>query len=213
MEIKYTSQVVLINEDGLILGVSRKDNHNDFGLIGGKGELEDNNDPMVTAIRECKEETGLDVSDLQLVFAIHKSGNMGYTYLAKYSGEINHNEPHVVKWVPMQVLINGSFGRYNELVSESLLSMGVPFQMDIDVETLKDELNYFMENHTFNGLRVSVKDLRKEKDWLGKTQYTLYLKGIVEETCHFDTRFTDGIEALGDRHGVKVRIPSYYYSK
>ena len=208
-----TAQVVLINELGLILGVSRKDNHTDFGLPGGKMDPEDNNDPMVTAIRECKEETGLDVSDLQLVFAIHKSGNMGYTYLAKYSGEINHNEPHVVKWVPMQVLINGSFGRYNELVSESLLSMGVPFQMDIDVETLKDELNYFMEDHTFNGLRVSVKDLRKEKDCLGKAQYTLYLRGLVEETCDFDTRFTEGIGAIGDRHGVKVRIPWYYYSK
>lgn len=208
-----TAQVVLINELGLVLGVSRKDNHTDFGLPGGKMDPEDNNDPMVTAIRECKEETGLDVSELQLVFAIHKSGNMGYTYLAKYSGEINHNEPHVVKWVPMQVLINGSFGRYNELVSESLLSMGVPFQMDIDVETLKDELNSFMENHKFDGNTVSVKDLRKEKNWLGKSQYTLYLRGVSEETCDIDTKFTDGIEAIGARHGVKVSVPHYYYCK
>jgi ADP-ribose pyrophosphatase YjhB (NUDIX family) len=208
-----TAQVVLINEEGLVLGVSRKDNHTDFGLPGGKMDPEDNNDPMITAIRECKEETGLDVSDLQLVFAIHKSGNMGHTYLAKYSGKINHNEPHVVKWVPMQVLINGSFGRYNEMVSESLTSMGVQYQLDIDEETLTEELNEFMENHTFNGLRVSVKDIRKEKDWLGKSQYTLYLTGIVEETCDFDTRFTEGIDAVGVRHGVKIRIPSYYYSK
>jgi hypothetical protein len=208
-----TAQVVLINEEGLALGVSRKDNHSDFGLPGGKGEIEDIGNPMVTAIRECKEETGLDVYDLQLVFAIHKSGNMGYTYLAKYSGEINHNEPHVVKWVPFQVLINGSFGRYNEMVSESLISMGVPFQMDIDEETLKEELNEFMKDHTFNGLIVSVSDIRKEKDWLGKAQYTLYLTGVVEETCGFDTRFTEGVDALGARHGVKIRIPSYYYSK
>lgn len=208
-----TAQVVLINEEGLILGVSRKDNHNDFGLPGGKMDPEDNGDPMVTAIRECKEETGLDVSDLQLVFAIHKSGNMGYTYLAKYSGEINHNEPHVVKWVPMQVLINGSFGRYNELVSESLLSMEIPFQMDIDVETLIDELNEFMKDHKFDDNTVSVKDLRKEKNFLGKAQYTLYLRGVSEESCDIDVRFTDGIEAIGDRYGVKVRVPYYYYTK
>jgi ADP-ribose pyrophosphatase YjhB (NUDIX family) len=208
-----TAQVVLINEEGLILGVSRKDNHSDFGLPGGKMDPEDDNDPTTTAIRECKEETGLDISQLQLIFAIHKSGNMGYTYLAKYTGEINHNEPHVVKWVPMQVLINGSFGRYNEMVSESLTSMGVPFQMDIDEETLKDELDEFMKDHTFNNLKVSVKEIRKEKDWLGKSQYTLYLTGIVEETCDFDTRFTDGLEAVGERYGVKIRIPSYYYSK
>lgn len=208
-----TAQVVLINEEGLILGVSRKDNHSDFGLPGGKMDPEDDNDPTTTAIRECKEETGLDISQLQLIFAIHKSGNMGYTYLAKYTGEINHNEPHVVKWVPMQVLINGSFGRYNEMVSESLTSMGVPFQMDIDEETLKDELDEFMKDHTFNNLKVSVKEIRKEKDWLGKSQYTLYLTGIVEEMCDFDTRFTDGVEAVGERYGVKIRIPSYYYSK
>lgn len=208
-----TAQVVLINEIGLILGVSRKDNHNDFGLVGGKMDPEDNNDPMATAIRECKEETGLDITNLRLVFAIHKSGNMGYTYLADYSGEINHNEPHIVKWVPMQVLINGSFGRYNEMVSESLSDMGVKYQMDIDEETLKDELNFFMKDHTFNGLTVSVKEIRKEKDWLGKSQYTLYLNDIVEETCDFDSRFTDGIEAIGEKYGVKLRIPSYYYSK
>lgn len=208
-----TAQVVLINPQGLILGVSRKNDHNDFGLPGGKMDPEDNGDPMATAIRECKEETGLDVSDLQLVFAIHKSGNMGYTYLAKYSGEINHNEPHVVKWVPFQVLINGSFGRYNEMVSESLSSMGVEYKLDIDEIALKLDLDEFMKDHTFNGFNVSVKDIRKEKDWLGKSQYTLYLIGVVEETCSFDTRFTEGIDAVGERYGVKVRIPSYYYSK
>jgi len=208
-----TAQVVLVNEEGLVLGVSRKDNHSDFGLPGGKMDPEDNNDPTTTAIRECKEETGLDISQLELVFAIHKSGHMGYTYLAKYTGEIKYDEPHVVKWVPFQVLINGSFGRYNEMVSESLTSMGVKFEMDIDEETLKNELNEFMEDHTFNCLKVTVKDIRKEKDWLGKSQYTLYLTGVVEETCDFDTRFTEGVESIGARYGIKIRIPSYYYSK
>jgi 8-oxo-dGTP pyrophosphatase MutT (NUDIX family) len=122
-----TAQVVLINEDGLILGVSRKHDHNDFGLPGGKQDPEDNGDPMVTAIRECKEETGLDVTDLKLVFAIHKGGNMGFTYLAKYSGKIEHNEPHVVKWVPFQSLVRGSFGRYNQLVAESLDDMDIDY--------------------------------------------------------------------------------------
>lgn len=209
-----TAQVVLINEEGLVLGVSRKDNHNDFGLPGGKMDPEDDYDPTTTAIRECKEETGLDISELQLIFAIHKSGNMGYTYLAKYSGEIEHDEPHVVKWVPMQVLINGCFGRYNEMVSESLTSMGVPFKMDIDEETLVEVLNEFMKDHTFNGYTVNVKEIRKGKNWFtGKGQYTLYLTGIMEETCDFDTRFIEGIEAIGARYGVKIGIPSYYYSK
>lgn len=122
-----TAQVVLINNQGFVLGVSRKTDHNDMGLPGGKMDLEDNENPMATAIRECKEETGLDISDLKLVFAIHKGGNMGFTYLAKYDGEINHNEPHVVKWVEFQTLVRGSFGRYNQLVAESLDDMDIDY--------------------------------------------------------------------------------------
>ena len=122
-----TAQVVLINEEGLVLGVSRKHDHNDFGLPGGKQDPEDGDDPMVTAIRECKEETGLDITDLKQIFSIHKGGNMGFTYLAKYTGEINHNEPHVVKWVPFQTLVRGSFGRYNQLVAESLDDMDIDY--------------------------------------------------------------------------------------
>jgi 8-oxo-dGTP pyrophosphatase MutT (NUDIX family) len=123
---KVSAQVVLINPEGLILGVSRKDNHNDFGLIGGKMEEHDKS-PEDTAIRETLEETGLKISNLRLVFVIHKNGFMGYTYLADYEGEINHNEPHVVIWCKSEVLTKGSFGRYNELVLESLTDMGINF--------------------------------------------------------------------------------------
>jgi hypothetical protein len=209
-----TGQIVLINEEGLILGVSRKDNHNDFGLPGGKMDPEDNGDPMVTAIRECKEETGLDVYDLQLVFAIHKSGNMGYTYLAKYSGEINHNEPHVVKWVPMQVLINGSFGRYNQMVSESLTDMGVEYQLDVDIIALSDEVEEYLQNNKLLGLTFKLKELRKETNFVGKTVYTVYFDVKYDEFLwDIDNEFIDGLEALGQKHGVKLQIPYYYYSK
>ena len=127
---KMSACVVLINDDGLILGVSRKNNHEDFGLVGGAMDVQDNGDPINTAIRECKEETGLDIHDLKMVFSIHKGGNMGFTYLAKYSGVINHNEPHVVRWLPFKTLFNGSFGRYNQLVAESLDDMGVKYVLE-----------------------------------------------------------------------------------
>jgi len=98
MIVNKSAQVILINPEGYVLGVSRKDDHNDFGLPGGKMDPEDNDDPKITAVRETKEETGLDITNLRLIFAIHKDGFMGYTYLADYSGNIEHNEPHVVKW-------------------------------------------------------------------------------------------------------------------
>ena len=127
-----TAQVVLINKEGLVLGVSRKTNHSDFGLPGGKEELEDSGVPIITAYRETLEETGIKANNFKLVLAIHKDGYMSYTYLADYEGEINHNEPHVVKWVPFQELIDGSFGKYNKLVSESLTDMGVEYKMNYE---------------------------------------------------------------------------------
>lgn len=126
---KITAQVVILNEDGLVLAVSRKDNHDDFGLPGGKMEEIDGNDPIETAIRETLEETGIKIWGLHLIFAMHKDGYMGYTYIAYgHDGEINHNEPHVVEWVPFEVIMNGSFGKFNTLVSESLDDMGIKYQ-------------------------------------------------------------------------------------
>jgi 8-oxo-dGTP pyrophosphatase MutT (NUDIX family) len=207
-----TAQVVLINEEGLILGVSRKDNHNDFGLPGGKMDPEDNNDPIATAIRECKEETGLDVFDLRLVFAIHKSGNMGYTYLAKYSGEINHNEPHVVAWKPMEVLINGSFGRYNQMVSESLIDMGVKFQLKIDMKALERDLDALITEHYDGALKFSF----VRESWFGNPWYDIYFvdeDGELEETFGEDKKLDKKLEDLGNKYGIRLGLCSDYYCK
>ena len=124
---KISAQVVLINEEGKILCVSRKDNHSDFGLPGGKADPCDGDDPTETAIRETREETGLEVYNLRLIFAIHKYGYMNYTYVANYRGEINYNEPHIVKWAPIKLTTEGTFGVYNQLVAESLRDAGYEF--------------------------------------------------------------------------------------
>jgi len=134
---KKTVQAIIFNDKGEILSVSRKDNHNDVGLAGGKVDPEDYDvfgvDPLhVALIREVKEETGLDidVTSAELIFAIHKDGYMGYTYLIKdWSGEIETDEPHVVRWTHFSEIMMGSFGRYNTLVGESLNDMGVKFKM------------------------------------------------------------------------------------
>lgn len=207
-----TAQVVLINPEGLILAVSRKDNHNDFGLPGGKMDPEDNNDPMATAIRECKEETGLDITNLRLVFAIHKSGNMGYTYLADYSGEINHNEPHVVAWKPMEVLINGSFGRYNQMVSESLIDMGIKFQLKIDMKTLEKELDELITEHYNGELKFSF----VRQSWFGNPWYDIYFvdeDGELEETFGSDKKLDKKLEDLGNKYGIRLGLCSDYYCK
>jgi len=122
-----TVQIVLINPSGYTLGVSRKDNHDDFGLIGGS--LEDYDlTPEDGGIREALEETGLTISNLRLVYVKSKNGRLGYTYLADYVGEINYDyekEPHLVKWTTFDVLIAGQFGVWNKQVYQSLIDLGV----------------------------------------------------------------------------------------
>lgn len=124
---KGTVQIVLINKDGYILAVSRKEDHNDFGLPGGS--LEDYDEtPEAGAIRETFEETGITISNLQLVYAKAKGGRMGYTYVAEHEGEINFDaekEPHVVKWTHFDEIIEGTFGEWNQQVYESLQSLDI----------------------------------------------------------------------------------------
>lgn len=133
--IKISAQIVIIDKEGNVLCVSRKDNHDSMGLPGGKMEEQDMGNPKLTAIRETLEETGisvnlLDIPDTSLIFATHKYGSMSYTYLAiNYHGEINHNEPHVVKWGTFQDLIDGSFGEYNKQVYNSLIDRGVSIKL------------------------------------------------------------------------------------
>ena len=134
MEIKREAvQIVLLNDKNEVLAVSRKDDHADFGLVGGKVDPEDKT-PEDAAIRETKEETGLDITNLRLVYAMHKNGIMGYTYLSDWTGEINTDEPHVVKWTAFEVVMTGSFGYWNQKVVESLNDLGVEMKIYADPE-------------------------------------------------------------------------------
>jgi len=213
-----TAQVVLINPEGLILGVSRKDNHNDFGLIGGKMEPEDDGDPTQTAIRETKEETGLDIYELKLVFAIHKDGNFGYTYLAKYKGEINHKESHIVKWVAFERLTNGSFGKYNKLVGESLDDLGVQYVKYEDRLQMVKEVKEFVENNVMNGYLNPFKFMDLVPSSVGSNAYRVFMldsngNSLEEEFDGRDDFYEKGLQKIGDKYGFNIHIPYFYYCK
>ena len=155
-EMKHSVSVILINEEGLVLLVTRKDDHEDWGLIGGKRDPEDEElaekwastikDPnMLAAIRETKEETGIDAFNLVEVLSMHKDGYYSHTYLAEYKGEINYDkdkEPHLVEWKPFCHAMEGTFGTWNQLVLESLNSMGI-FPVVIDGPTQRHPFSEF----------------------------------------------------------------------
>lgn len=106
-----------VRDDGKILAVSRKDNHEDFGLPGGKV---DGDEPgWLTVVREVQEETGLLVMGVNSkpIFTDGDSLTGKYlveTYLVEeLYGEINTSEPGKVAWVGWEDLFRGSFGNYN----------------------------------------------------------------------------------------------------
>lgn len=198
---KVASQIVLINPDGLILGVSRKDNHNDIGFPGGKMELMDENDPMKTAIRECKEETGLDITNLRLIFAMCHGDYMCYTYLADYSGEIGTDEPHIIKWVAMEVLENGGYGKYNEYVRNSMLNYGIKFKILIDFNSLNERvITLFKDDPNFTELT---------RDFFGG----IYVVDFDSMNIDIDDKTISELNDIGREFGVKITVPSFYYSK
>lgn len=121
----HAVSIVLINDEGKILGVSRKHDYTDMNLIGGKVEPEDNFDLIKAAIREAKEETGLDVFDLEVIYCSFWDGRMQWTLLGKYSGEINTEEPHAVEWIDSKILLKGSFKEYNLEVLTTLNEMDI----------------------------------------------------------------------------------------
>ena len=118
--------VLIINETNKhFLSVSLKEDHTDFNLPGGKVEM--NETLEEAAIREVKEETGLNVFNLNY---LHKDIDMDYEvitfYTKDYQGFINTVENHIVKWLPLYDLTKSKkWPEYNSMVYNKFLELKV----------------------------------------------------------------------------------------
>lgn len=119
------ASVMLIINNGLILGVSRRDDKTKFGLPGGK--VEDNESHAQAAIRETFEETGVRVVFCVEVFRreeVTPDGEMFYTYCyyaSSWEGEPKDSEEGIVEWLTTEELIGdrGAFPDYNKKMLET----------------------------------------------------------------------------------------------
>lgn len=103
------------------LGVTRKDDPNDWGLPGGKSDEDESFEEC--AIRECFEETGITVNTLgPELFTGPVWGTTDYecrTFLVTdWSGTPRDEEgtTSYTGWISSYALLTGSFGDYNEKV-------------------------------------------------------------------------------------------------
>ncbi len=125
-EVPLAVSVIVLNNDNKLIGVSRKDDHNDFGLPGGKVEPDDR-DTLDAIIRELYEETGL-LYEREKFIKIYQGCHMEYwqtTYFVNAISDMDdsvfdYDEPHVVKWTDWQTVFDGCFGEYNKIVHDKL---------------------------------------------------------------------------------------------
>lgn len=109
---------IIPDEKGNILSVSRKNDHEDWGLPGGKYDPEDRS-LEDCIIRECLEETGYHIEIIDpLYFKQQDNDFIVYTFICKLKSDdkemVSELETGKVDFINPSYLLKGSFKEYNK---------------------------------------------------------------------------------------------------
>lgn len=116
---------VLYNDQGQILGISRRGEPNNMNLPGGKMESSDLN-PEIACQREIWEETGVEMENLKLVFTAVCRGvgtpYITHCYTGTFKGTPVTKDEGDVRWISEDELLvdTNSFADYNRKLFKAL---------------------------------------------------------------------------------------------
>jgi 8-oxo-dGTP pyrophosphatase MutT (NUDIX family) len=124
---KQAACCLIVSDDGMILGVSRRDDPTAWGTPGGK--VDEGEEPIDAAARELEEEVGLVATKLHPVFSRRDAqGFVTTTFACEVEGEINTDEEGVIRWLHPSVLASDEtspFAGYNRDMFDEL---GISYQ-------------------------------------------------------------------------------------
>jgi 8-oxo-dGTP pyrophosphatase MutT (NUDIX family) len=116
--------MLVINKNGLVLAISRREDPSKFGLAGGK--LEEGETPTQAAIRETLEETGVRITSCDYIYTRveprHNNDGEDFNTHCFYAIDwddtnmVQSSDEGVVKWLSASELtspVTGAFPHYN----------------------------------------------------------------------------------------------------
>lgn len=168
-----------------ILGVSRKDDLNAFGLPGGK--VEPGETELRGAVRELREETGIKLDwtwhrDFSFPEIFRREGGVTFRVETSQIYSIEGRRPCElgrVAWVTPEQLMAGPFGDYNRRLLEHIGR--IPKRQLTPTKPAQDMLAKLMVTRIKAGILTGQRDQRAQRAYMDSQDVYAALRAYIAE--------------------------------